>query len=277
MTSSETNWHDYIAQYFQERIQEVKDKKLKELDLGYYGDYFYNENSVKVSYDVVWELEQLIDNTKLYIDYDDRKLVELVEVPGDVWELEQLEVLNLSGNKLTSLPESISKLSNLTRLDLSENQLTSLPESISKLSNLTSLDLSSNQLTSLPESISKLSNLTRLDLSENQLTSLPESISKLSNLTRLDLRNNLLISLPESISQLSNLTRLDLHGNLIQIWLIKIAQQGIEGMRKYFQQTQERIQEAKDKNLKQLDLSNCYFSKDSAKLAEIFGYISELE
>ncbi|MGD1703134.1 leucine-rich repeat domain-containing protein, partial [Dapis sp. BLCC M229] len=104
-----------IPLLFQERIKEAKEKKLNKLDLS--GSYS-SKNDAK-----------------------------LAEIPGDVWELEQLEILDLSGNQLTSIPESISQLSNLTRLDLSYNQLTSIPELISQLSNLTRLDLSYNQLT----------------------------------------------------------------------------------------------------------------------------------
>ena len=58
MTYSETGEQNYISERVKERIQEVKDKKLKELDLSG---------------------------------------CKLTEVPGDVWELEQLEVLDLGG------------------------------------------------------------------------------------------------------------------------------------------------------------------------------------
>ena len=95
MTSPETSQQNYISPDVKERIQEAKDKKLKKLDL---------------------------------------RCKKLTEVPGDVWELEQLEVLDLCRNKLTNLPESITKLSNLTELYLSINKLTSQPECIGKLS-----------------------------------------------------------------------------------------------------------------------------------------------
>ncbi|MDE5083402.1 MAG: ADP-ribosylation factor-like protein, partial [Trichodesmium sp. St18_bin1] len=161
MTSPETSQQNYIRQDVKERIQEAKNKKLKQLDLS---------------------------------------STALAEVPSNVWKLEQLEVLNLSGNKLTSLPESITKISNLTLLYLGCNKLISLPESIGELSNLTTLDLQENQLTSLPESIGSLSNLTSLDLQENQLTSLPESIGNLSNLTSLFLEANPLKTPPIEIA-----------------------------------------------------------------------------
>ncbi len=181
MTSPKTNKQNQIPRRFRERIQAAKDNKLKELDLS---DVFFSR--------------------------DDEKLT---EIPTELWELEQLEVLNLSRNQLTTIPESITKLTNLTQLDLSRNQLTSIPESITKLTNLTQLDLSRNQLTSIPKSITKLTNLTGLNLSRNQLTTLPESITQLTNLTGLNLSRNQLTTLPESISQLTNLTGLNLSRN----------------------------------------------------------------
>ncbi|MGD1805408.1 COR domain-containing protein [Dapis sp. BLCC M126] len=181
MTSPKTNRRNYIPQHFQERIQEAKDKKLKKLDLS--NDLFIR---------------------------DDEKLT---EIPTEVWELEQLEVLNLSGNQLTTIPESITKLINLTRLNLIGNQLTTIPESITKLTNLTGLGLSYNQLTDIPESISRLTNLTELDLNGNELKNIPQSISRLSNLTKLGLSGNQLKNIPQSIFQLTNLTEIGLSRN----------------------------------------------------------------
>ena len=59
--------NNQIPRRFRERIQAAKDKKLKELDL-----------------------------SNNYRSRDDEKLT---EIPTEVWELEQLEVLNLSINK----------------------------------------------------------------------------------------------------------------------------------------------------------------------------------
>ncbi len=137
----------------------------------------------------------------------------LTQIPAEVFELEQLEVLDLNNNGLTSVSDSITRLQNLTELDLPVNQLTWLPDSITRLQNLSTLHLRGNQLTALPESITRLQNLTELDLRGNQLTTLPDSITRLQNLTVLDLSHNQLTSLPDSITRLQNLTGLDLDGN----------------------------------------------------------------
>lgn len=74
----------------QRRIQEVKDKHLTTLDL--------RSN---------W-------NTP-----DEEKLA---EIPPEVFELEWLEGLYLSCNKLTNIPEAIENLKELSGLNLSYNQ-----------------------------------------------------------------------------------------------------------------------------------------------------------
>ncbi|MBC7777963.1 MAG: leucine-rich repeat domain-containing protein [Phycisphaerae bacterium] len=150
----------------------------------------------------------------------------LDSLSAQIGELKNLKYLDLSLNQLTSLPAQIGKLKHLTYLGLGYNQLTSLPAQIGGLKNLISLDLIGNQLTNLPDQILELKNLTSLDLSENQLTSLPAQIGELKNLTHLNLYFNQLTSLPEQIWGLMNLTDLDLSGNQLtslpaQIWGLK--------------------------------------------------------
>jgi small GTP-binding protein len=153
----------------------------------------------------------------------------LTQIPDEVFELEKLEILNLSGNALTSIPESITKLQNLTLLGLSDNGLTTFPESIAKLQNLTLLDLDRNGLTTVPNSITKLQNLTSLSLSNNSLTTVPDSITKLQNLTSLGLWNNQFDSIPDVIYELHSLEKLNFNnigikGNKIKEISSKILQ-----------------------------------------------------
>lgn len=126
-----------------EKIKEAGEKQLKELDLR--GAY-------------------------------PNKDTQLAQIPGEVFELEHLEVLDLSDNKFTTVPEAIAELQNLTKLDLSANELTTVPDSISKLKNLTKLDLSDNQFTTIPEAISKLQNLEILRLEGNPIKAPPPEV-----------------------------------------------------------------------------------------------------
>ncbi|MEH2315973.1 COR domain-containing protein [Nostoc sp.] len=168
-------------QRYLEKIREAKEKRLKQLDLS--NDWRTNDNE------------------------------KLTQIPAEVFELQWLEVLNLSFNQLTMLPKAIARLQQLTSLDLSFNQLTTLPEAIARLQQLTSLNLRYNQLTTLPEAIASLQHLTTLNLKNNQLTTLPEAIASLQQLTSLDLSANRLTTLPKAIAHLPQLTSLDLSAN----------------------------------------------------------------
>lgn len=162
-----------------EKIKEAKEKRLEELDLD------CNEEDEK-----------------------------LAEIPAEVFELEQLKILSLKYNLLTSIPDSISQLRNLTKLRLGCNQLTSIPKSISELKRITYLGLQKNKLTVFPESITQLQNLTEAYLWGNEYSCIPESIAQLKELIKLhiDARSR---SIPEAIYRLSSLKRLSLPGKQI--------------------------------------------------------------
>ena len=94
--------------------------------------------------------------------------------------------LGLSGLALTQLPPELWQLTNLQELDLNENQLIRLPPEIGKLSNLRELELRGNQLNELPSEIDQLTNLQELDLSNNQVKRLPTEIGHLTSLQTLN-------------------------------------------------------------------------------------------
>ena len=143
----------------------------------------------------------------------------LTSLPESICNLEKLESLNCSHNRLTSLPENIGNSAlrlNLKEFDFYINSLTSLPESICNLEKLESLSCSFNLLTSLPENIGNSAlglNLKELLCRNNLLSFLPESICNCINLKKLYLNHNAISSLPENIGSLVNLTLLGLYGN----------------------------------------------------------------
>ena len=165
--------------YISKRIQKAKEQQLKELDLSQ--------------------------------DWD--SILGLDRIPDEVFELNQLEVLDLSYNALSFIPESISQLKNLKKLILFRNKFTDLPKAILKLQDLVSLKISSNSLQEIPTWLSNLSNLKELDVGFNKGITELERISELRNLTSLDLSFLELATVPEWISKLERLNELSLDYN----------------------------------------------------------------
>jgi Leucine-rich repeat (LRR) protein len=190
--------------YFSRRIQQAKQQQLKELDLSN--------------------------------DWETRETAKLNKIPDEVFELEQLEKLNLARNSLKQIPHSIARLRNLKTLGLSHNPLGEFPSQVLNLPNLTSLDLSSTNLQQIPAWVSDLENLKDLDISFNRgvfdlsslgslrnlvslslngtdIKDIPSCISEMSALDTLDVGFNGLVSLPPWLSEMPSLKRLYLSGN----------------------------------------------------------------
>ncbi|OLS25335.1 MAG: Internalin-A precursor [Candidatus Heimdallarchaeota archaeon LC_3] len=112
-------------------------------------------------------------------------------VGSNIGLLVNLEKIYFSYNKLKTLPGELFTLSELAILDLSNNRLKSLPDNLDNLTSLRRLLLSNNDLKSLPENVYKLKNLQKLDLSNNKLNTLPETVLNLKNLKYLNITNNI--------------------------------------------------------------------------------------
>lgn len=137
----------------------------------------------------------------------------LAKIPGRVFELTNLNTLDLRGNELTSLPREIGELTGLRYLYLSSNRLTRVPPQIGALAQLISLDLNHNQLRGLPDELAELKHLGSLMLAGNQLAELPPVVCRLRRLEALWLNENQLAELPEEIGALRHLHRLRLGRN----------------------------------------------------------------
>jgi len=82
---------------------------------------------------------------------------EATVIPNEIGNLDQLEILVISGNlQITGVPSILGNLTNLKRLDVSGNGLISVPQEIANLNQLEFLDLSLNPMTEIPQAICNL-------------------------------------------------------------------------------------------------------------------------
>lgn len=191
------------------------------------------------------DLLEKIENARKYqrktLELKSRKNPEkFTHIPPELFELDQLEVLDLSGNALSLIPEEIGLLWRLTWLDVSDNGLPIVPDALGQLSHLKELYIVNNCLTDLPPCFSKLHQLRALHLNRNQFAAIPDSIFELSSLKILNLWGNYITDLSPKILQLTHLEKLNLEGNPLrtpppEIAFRKDGTTSLENIRRYFQ------------------------------------------
>ncbi|CAH2050149.1 unnamed protein product, partial [Iphiclides podalirius] len=160
-------------------------------------------------------------NDLLYLDCSDLGLAELPEklnydaqavvlsnnnfmsFPRELENFSRVEILDLSGNRLTSpLPAYMKGWQNLHTLNLSNNNYETWLSSDEEY-NLKRLDLSKNKISTIDgRAFGKMPNLSFLDLSENRIYNLPPDVfSDANNLDTLILSRNYFSEVPKFLSQ----------------------------------------------------------------------------
>ncbi|KAI8500111.1 hypothetical protein Bbelb_224280 [Branchiostoma belcheri] len=163
-------------------------------------------------------------------------------IPGELFENEELSVLDFSHNELKMTPSELENAKGLLVLNLSNNRIDNISNQLFiNLTDLLFLDLSNNKLESLPPQMRRLVHLQTLILNNNPLlhaqlrqlpsmtalqtlhlrntqrtsSNIPTALETLVNLTDVDLAYNELSRVPEALYTLSSLKRLNLSNNCI--------------------------------------------------------------
>ena len=149
----------------------------------------------------------------------------LTTFPREIFDLaDTLEILNLTGNRLSSLPEDLGRLRRLRILFCSENEFTHLPAVLGQCPNLSMVGFKSNRIghvgdDAIPEA------LRWLILTDNRITRLPSAIGRCLRLQKLMLAGNLLEELPSEMAACESLELLRLAANRLETlpdWLLNL-------------------------------------------------------
>jgi hypothetical protein len=149
-------------------------------------------------------LEQLCTGQLLGITRLDLS-ANLREFPRQIFELaDTLEILNLSGNKLSSLPDDLPRLHKLKVIFCSDNRFTELPAVLGQCVQLEMIGFRANQISHVPATALP-SQLRWLILTDNQISQLPAELGQATRLQKLMLAGNQLSELPSTLANCHNL------------------------------------------------------------------------
>ncbi|KAB0498102.1 leucine-rich repeat-containing protein kinase family protein [Pseudomonas moorei] len=149
----------------------------------------------------------------------------LTEFPREIFDLaDSLEVLNLSGNAMSSLPDDLHRLTRLRVLFCSDNLFTELPACVGQCAALTMIAFKANRIEHVPGAA--LPPLLRwLILTDNCIGELPTELGERPYLQKLMLAGNRLQSLPQSLRNCHRLELIRIAANQISQlpeWLLAL-------------------------------------------------------
>jgi len=139
----------------------------------------------------------------------------LTEFPREIFDLaDTLEILDLTGNALSSLPDDLPRLHRLRIIFCSENQFTELPAVLGRCPSLTMIGFKANRIANVPASALP-PRLRWLILTDNCIEQLPAEIGRCTEMQKLMLSGNRLSALPPELANCSKLELLRLSANLL--------------------------------------------------------------
>lgn len=149
---------------------------------------------------------------------------ELKEIPKAIYNLSQIEELEIFDTKISSVSPDIEKLKGLKKISFWQPlflpsdkpivlKLDEIFNNLSKCGNLKELHLNKNGINEIPESIGLLNQLQVLSAEDNLLVSYPKSLYKLTSLKELNLGINQIKEVSKGIGNLTQLKTLKLNSN----------------------------------------------------------------
>ena len=138
----------------------------------------------------------------------------LTKFPPDILDLaDSLEILDLTGNALSTLPNDLNRLKKLRILFCSSNQFKYLPEVLGECKNLSMIGFKANQIRHIPENAIPTATLRWFIVTDNALKAVPNALGDCANLQKLMLAGNQLTTLPESMANCHALELLRISAN----------------------------------------------------------------
>ncbi len=148
----------------------------------------------------------------------------LTALPREVFDLaDTLEVLNLTGNQLSTLPDDLPRLHRLRVVFCSDNAFTTLPPVLGSCGQLEMVGFKANRIAAVPAQALP-PRLRWLILTDNAVETLPERLGDCSRLEKLMLAGNRLAHLPD-LSGCGELALLRLAANRLEAlpaWLLSM-------------------------------------------------------
>jgi len=137
----------------------------------------------------------------------------LTEFPREIYDLaDTLEILDLSGNALSTLPDDLTRLRQLRVIFCSDNQFTELPPVLGRCEHLTMIGFKANRIAHVPASALP-PKLRWLILTDNAVEHLPAEIGDCADLQKLMLAGNRLAALPDELARCRKLELLRIAAN----------------------------------------------------------------
>lgn len=137
----------------------------------------------------------------------------LTELPAEVLALaDTLEVLDVSGNALSTLPDGLARFARLHTLFASSNRFTALPSVLGRLPVLDTLGFKANQIADVPAA-ALAPTLRWLILTDNRIAVMPSTLTHCTRLQKLMLAGNRLGRLPAGLHRLQRLELIRLSAN----------------------------------------------------------------